>query len=422
MTLFRKDNLNQGVQLTNWFLGALAFCNFVIGLVLVTSYHWREAYGNVVYESGAGLVFISLLQAPCSCLGVYGGRNHNKLILFIHTASMGFNCFVMLLLGGLVYEVTQTPWTKDFADDCLGAYPQDKTACFDDYLRTDKFQGFKLVWLAYYHFAVEEKVTSYKQDLINFQRDGSCCGFGPPLLCKDDRAPWPSNLPDDSTTAEWAYNGKRQLCSDTQADAPGWYKAIPRCNQIVDDTIYPPVYGGCPYEFPIGECSGDPPDESTRGCARHLEEVMQSSVSDTAAVVLIMTTIPLLAGICSCCLFLKRKDWDVLPETYPGIIKRKEAPVDAIDEDGFLLLSVAETPHEYIRAFNMCIRDAEESHRNKAERMWKLDDLIKVAHEKMDTESGWPAEVDAAYKRALRVVDQIESDQAQSALATAAND
>jgi len=70
MTLFRKDNLNQGVQLTNWFLGVLAFANFVIGLICVTRYHWREAFGNTVNECGAGLIFLSLLQGPCSCIGV----------------------------------------------------------------------------------------------------------------------------------------------------------------------------------------------------------------------------------------------------------------------------------------------------------------------------------------------------------------
>lgn len=134
-----------------------------------------------------------------------------------------------------------------------------------------------------------------------------------------------------------------------------------------------------------------------------------------------MSIIPILAGICSCCLFFKRKDWDVLPETYPGLIKRKEAPKDLIDEDGFLLLSVAETPHEYIKAFNMCIRDAEMAHRNGGERMWKMEDFMKVSHEKMDTENGWPAEVDSAYKRCLRVVDQIDTDKAQTDLVNVGN-
>lgn len=303
----------------------------------------------------------------------------------------------------------------------MQVFPVDRDDCVRNYLNTDAFQGFKLVWLSYFHLAIDERVDSYKQDLIELQRAGSCCGFGPPLRCEVSKELWPSNLPLDSTSTsnEWAYSGKRQECGIEK----GWYKATYGCNRPVDPSIYPPVFGGCPYEYPLGECSAEfPTDASHVGCAETLEMTMKGAVSDTATIVLIMTTIPMLAGICSCCLFFKRKDWDVLPETYPGLIKRKEAPVDAIDEDGFLLLSVAETAHEYIKAFNMCIRDAEQAQRTSSERIWKMEDLLKVAHEKQNSESGWPAEVDAAYKRCLKVVDQIDTDTAQTNLVNVAND
>jgi hypothetical protein len=320
---------------------------------------------------------------------------------------------VACIQGGLLLGVTENPWDFDWARECLGTYPDDRDECMREYLMTDAFQGFKLVWLSFYQKAYNEGAISYKQQLIGFQREGSCCGFGPPLRCEENRDSWPAALPSDSTDTAWAYSGKRQKCGA----AKGWYPATASCNRIVDPMVYPPVYGGCPYEYPIGECSGQFPDEASRGCAVSVEQTFKAGVADTATVILVCTLIPILAGVCSCCLFFKRKDWDVLPETYPGLIKRKAPPKEEIDEDGFLMLSVAQTPHEFIKAFNMCIRDAELSFRTKSERSWKLDDFLKICHEKQEKMDGkFPAEVDQAYKRAMKVIDDIDTKSEQDSL------
>ena len=66
----------------------------------------------------------------------------------------------------------------------------------------------------------------------------------------------------------------------------------------------------------------------------------------------------------------------------------------------------------------MCIRDAADP-----ARPWTLDDFIKMSHQKMEESGndGFSAEVDAAYKRCLKVLDKVDTEKNHQAVANAMN-
>jgi hypothetical protein len=419
--IFERTNLNANLLACNYFLGAVAFSDLMIGVILVTSIHWSQAYGTVIYETGGGMIFMALLQMPMAFFGTYGGRKHNKFALLLHAGVMGFSIFLMFLFGGLIMVPTQTPYTDELAANCIQETPADtfdgpgltkeqtKAEC-GDYLTGDAQQGFKMVWYSFMHRQVEDDV--YKKDILDWQRFNGCCGFGPPQGCIEDLEEMPGHLPVESKSS-WMFSGVRQKCGVK----PGWYPATPYCNLVIDPNKYPPDYGGCPYDNPLGECSTVFPDRKQKGCALVLEKEYRAKVGNSAWTVLIMSFIPGIAGLCSCCLIFKRKDYDVLPETYPGLIPKKKKVAAELDEDGLLALTVAETTHEFLKALDMIRLDALGKHGTL---YWTMEDFTRTAGEKREKcEKTWTQEVQKAYIVALKLVDKLEEEKRNEALAPA---
>ena len=141
----------------------------------------------------------------------------------------------------------------------------------------------------------------------------------------------------------------------------------------------------------------------------------RQKVGDTGWTVISMSFIPLIAGLCSCCLIFKRKDWDVLPETYPGLIPKKKKVAVELDEDGLLALQVAETTHEFLKALDMIRLDALGQHGTL---YWTMEEFTRTAHEKRENcDKAWTQEVQKAYITALKLVDKLEEEKKNQALA-----
>ena len=415
-----RSNIIGALQALNWAMGALGVILFAFGIILVTKEHWHQAYGDVIGETGGGIIFLSLFMCPLTMIGNYGSKNHNKFMLLVYITICGFSIFMMLLLGGIIITPTVRQWSESYQIGCLKTLHDDppwpdrtdptadplgiiRKKLDDDcykYLSSDMMQGFKIVWASYHERSYRKGDDEYKQLIIDIQRGGKCCGFGRPLGCVEDARDFPSRFPAPSS---YLYGGEtRQKCGVQ----PGWYVATPECNFVVDPNVYPPVYGGCPYEFPIGECMANAPaKENAHGCAAQVEQIMKAKVGGLATGILWMVTVPVLSMLVSCCLFLKRKEEDVMPETHPGLNKHRKKVVEVPDDDGMLMLQVAEGAHDFIHAFTRMQAEC----RGTYERVWDEQTFMRVAAEKKEhcQGKGWTKEVETAFMGTLKMVSDL---------------
>ena len=416
-----RGNIVGALQALNWMMGFLGVIMFAFGVILSTKEHWSQAYGTVIETTGGFVIFLSLLMCPVTLIGSYGSKNHNKFMLMIYIGICGFSIFLMLLLGGILLAPTvreqqtpfqikclktrhdEPPWPPSYFDGQKPAAVATRVRLdgeCDAYLRGDMLQGFKIVWATYHENSYS--TDEYKQLIIDIQRSGKCCGFGRPLGCVEDARGFPGRFPSPTT---YLYGGvERQRCGVQ----PGWYPPTAECNQVVDPNVYPPVYGGCPYEFPIGECMANAPSvENAHGCAAEVEKIMEGKVGGLAAALLWLSLVPILAISVSCCLFLKRKEHDVLPETHPGLNKHKQKQDEKPDVDGMLMLEVAEGPHEFIAAFTRLQAEC----RGVYPRIWDEQTFIRVGSEKKQAcdGKGWNKEVETAFMGTLKTVSDMTS-------------
>merc|ERR1712159_242993 len=86
------------------------------------------------------------------------------------------------------------------------------------------------------------------------------------------------------------------------------------CNQPLDPDATVPVYGGCRYEMPLGDCLADLPQSETTGCAYSVEESLNPELSSLAVMTSALTIFEAISFILSCCYCWKRKEQDILPE------------------------------------------------------------------------------------------------------------
>ena len=61
-----------------------------------------------------------------------------------------------------------------------------------EYVQSERTSGFQMVWRSYYYESGRD--PNFFQKIIDIQRAGQCCGFGPPMRCmKYDPATFPHN-------------------------------------------------------------------------------------------------------------------------------------------------------------------------------------------------------------------------------------
>ena len=149
-----------------------------------------------------------------------------------------------------------------------------------------------------------------------------------------------------------------------------------------------------------------PAKDNARGCAAQVELQLAAEVGTMARALLALSFLPGLAGFVSCFLCLKRKEYDVLPETYPGLVKKKKKAEEKPDIDGMLMLTVAEKVHEFIAAFTRLQAEC----RGTYEKPWDEEQLMRLAREKKEKFEGgaWNKEVQAAYIKCLKSAGDAE--------------
>jgi hypothetical protein len=94
---------------------------------------------------------------------------------------------------------------------------------------------------------------------------------------------------------------------------PFWYNPTPTCDISIERAsgeLYKP---GCPYFLPVGTCVSF---EYDNGCIHQLRVFLVESYVPIFEAVEVLCSINLLSCFVAYCLFLKRKDHDILPTSY----------------------------------------------------------------------------------------------------------
>lgn len=166
-------------------------------------------------------------------------------------------------------EMTVPEFSIKFRESCLQNVPKASLDC-DAYFDSDRYAGFHLVWAYNYNKAMTN--SDYYSFFDSLQKSGSCCGFGPPLLCEEDTLAYPSDRTLEGLPS--TFTSQRQFCGDESLWYPESGRGSYTCSQVVNEQASVQVVGGCRYEMPLGTCKDIEPIETTKGCASNLEATM----------------------------------------------------------------------------------------------------------------------------------------------------
>lgn len=210
-------------------------------------------------------------------------------------------------VGITCFDFTVKTFSDTFQHDCLRNTPQenDYDTCVS-YLRSDKMTGLRLAWASFFSLSGDPK---YYQYLSTIQDENLCCGFGPPLRCRNDTRPYPPNRPLDFIDS--IYARRRVTCGEHVL----YYPRQSNCLHFFDPNVIPQIVGGCEYDMAVGICvDNDAARFNTYGCANYMEDFVASFVAPQALLLIGSSAMNALSILISCCLLWKRKDSDVFPD------------------------------------------------------------------------------------------------------------
>jgi hypothetical protein len=270
--------------------------------------------------------------------------SHNKCLLLIHAVLDAFAFLVQIGLGWALLSVTlpstnPTPKYTELRELCSKSNPFPLTSdeCLTDYLQAPRTQGFEVVWRSYYYESGTD--PNFYQRIIDIQREGQCCGFGPPLACVPyDAETFPHSNSFSSSyvldtprgdSGGWSsYVGSRVKCLEGEVE-PRWYAPQPydaeesseseACDQVIDLAEVPPRLGGCMYDLPLGTCKEQRNFDIYRGCMMTLEMQICDELAPSCIMVLGMSLVQVLSVVTACCFCWKRKMHDTFPDTLKGV-------------------------------------------------------------------------------------------------------
>jgi hypothetical protein len=423
------DNIKMGMKLGSMISYIAAFTFFVIGLILGGKHHWSEAYGNTIAQAGGGLIFMSLLVLAAGCLIGYAGRQGNKFAAIVLVGLLTVLMIMHTSIGGVVLAATRSgdlSMSHEHLTECVSMYQPTPGLDCSTFINSDQYMGLKLLWKSYFGNLEDtdvEKLAEGRLWLFMLQKDAGCCGFGRPYRCQQDTREMPSGYPEEGPEGQnlqiYAYQGKnvRELCGKQINEDDTWYQACHDCDVPIPGEAF--KYGGCPYEFPIGDCKLVVPNDRVKGCAAHVHKVIGSSVSSIGQLVLMFTILPAVVAFLTACLFAKRKaNSEVMPATYPGLFTKKKwrgmahaagaggsgGTEDDKDEDGVIMLQLAQMPADCMRAFVQLQKEAVAPTKN-----WDQMDLVNaVSKLQKENDRVWNNEVANGFTRLMRALDAAD--------------
>lgn len=250
----------------------------VVGGLFATTDVIIQGYGVYFIEAGAGITMMGFSILVISYPMSFAVKRHNRFVLlacfvvesiiFAQLISVGLNC----------YNPTIPTFDPKLMKDCSQSVPSifSEEEC-NKYFEDDRTAGFRVVWSALFRKVNDENVYQVMTDL----EDGNlCCGFGPPLRCRNDSRPFPPQFPTDKMHTRM--QKQRLYCG--QVD--GYYRQQKNCYDYFDENSIPKILGGCEYDLGAGTCLDFNVVDKVSGCAPVVEQYVAEQVQTNATIVL----------------------------------------------------------------------------------------------------------------------------------------
>mmetsp|Transcript_62548 Transcript_62548/g.141340 ORF Transcript_62548/g.141340 Transcript_62548/m.141340 type:complete len:367 (+) Transcript_62548:158-1258(+) len=293
------------------FFKCLAFVLLMaLGVIFVTDKDLERAYGRRIVDNGGGLLTLVALIPMSQFIGMNGSANHNTFLLSTHAVFETVLFSSQFIIANEVIATSQPEFDAATRLNCMRNTPAEPSDDCKTYLKSDRYAGLHLVW-AYNYDTATAGNSDYYSKIDGFQKNGDCCGFGPPLNCAPDSRKPPEDRFLEQVQPE--FKKKRQVCGNVDLWYPASGSGSYTCSQVVDPNGVPLVVGGCKFEMPLGSCKDYDPEPGTAGCANVIEDTMNFTLLLEGAVILFFCVVPALSVLSSCCLCWKRKFTDVIP-------------------------------------------------------------------------------------------------------------
>jgi hypothetical protein len=251
--------------------------------------------GNI--SASVTMVFMALIMCPLAVLGAYSARAHNKFLLVVYCVGCVFLMLTLNTTGGALLRLSNIPVESDMQLECLKYTREEEVddAVCENFFSQQKVNRLRTLWVELHDRGINMSYPDYKiwnTFLVKMQKGEvtgvACCGFGRPSHCTGNM----------SETCDWVKQG-----------TPGetHYEATDICTQGA---------GGCKFDKPMGICAYEKMLDTTSGCVVTLRLWVQNQMDLIGSLVQIMSLLPMMAAVYSCCMTFKRKHEDVLPTKY----------------------------------------------------------------------------------------------------------
>ena len=313
------ESLRQLVIIEAIFKAIMGIYILYTGATFVSSLPIQQAYSVDFLSIGGNLIAIGLFSTLLVFPLVYGVRKHNRFVLiscfFLDTIFMA----QLISYGVSILDYTTPIFPKELQLDCLlnsGPLVYSEKEC-QAFLSHDRTAGFRLLWAWLYS---TQKDPLQFQIMVTVEIDNSCCGFFSPMRCSNITDSMPAGHPLTDIRPDLV---KMKLeCGNY----PGYYTQQADCVTIYDNTVRPPIIGGCNYDLGVGPCLNDLVEPTSQGCASAVEDYAATLVTGFGTTLIGASFINLIAMLFACCMWWKRKSSDVFPnflrEARIGVIER----------------------------------------------------------------------------------------------------
>jgi hypothetical protein len=300
------DNIKRAVVVVNSIKLIMALFVVIIGGIFAANDTIHKSYGIFFMGTGTGILFLGLFSAAVVYPLHYSIKRHNKFVMiccfFVDTLVLT----QVIYLGKTCYDPTIPIYSGGLEADCLRHSPLIYTEeeCLE-YLNSDRTSGFRLAWAAIFNRIGN---PDYFQLLTSFEDENLCCGFGPPLVCRPDDRPFPSDRPTDGVMGYMTDH--RTVCGPIE----NYYRQQGNCLDYFNVEVLPPIVGGCIYDMGGGTCLEDDLTDASKGCADVFEAYVKGLVKPFAVMLMGSSFTNLISMILACCMCWKRKETDTFPD------------------------------------------------------------------------------------------------------------
>ena len=158
---------------------------FSFGIIVAMDIKLHQAYGVHIKAIGIGVALMAVYGSGNMSIGLKGSFLHNKFLLLLHLILDSIALLIQVYLGSELLFVTLTEFdTPNYRETCAKSDLSASSLTIDDcmpYIQSERTSGFQIVWRSYYYESGQN--AEYYQKIIAVQREGQCCGFGPPKRC-----------------------------------------------------------------------------------------------------------------------------------------------------------------------------------------------------------------------------------------------